>query len=305
MRKPDVLLATAFSAEDTAELDALYTLHRSVPDEGAERIRAVATTGTHGATVELMRRLPGLELVAVFGVGFDAVDLDHARARGIRVTNTPDVLTDGVAEMAMALMLAVARRIPEGDRWVRESRWLDGPTPLGVLLKGRRLGVFGLGRIGLAVAERASAFGMTILYTARAPRTAVPYAWRPDARALAHDSDILILCAAGGEATRGVIDRAVLEALGPSGVLINVARGSLVDEPALLSSLRSGALAGAGLDVFWDEPHIDPGFRELETVVLQPHNGSATVETRAAIGALMRANLAAHFAGEPLPTPVL
>jgi D-3-phosphoglycerate dehydrogenase len=313
MRKPEVLLAGPFSTEETQALEQDYIVHKpwEAPDADAffaglgPDVRAIVTAGNLGASAALMGRLPHLEIVACYGVGFDAIDLDYARAHGVRVTNTPDVLTEDVADMGMALLLATARRIPFGDRWVREGRWPRGPMPLTTSLSGKRLGILGLGRIGRAVAHRASAFGMKILYTGRAPHADMPYDWRDDVVALAQDSDFLIVCAAGGAETRAVVNGPVLDALGPEGFLINVSRGSLIDEPALIAALREGRIAGAGLDVYLDEPNIDPAFLTLDTVVLQPHNGSGTRETRRAIGKLMRANLAAHFAGQPLPTPVI
>jgi D-3-phosphoglycerate dehydrogenase len=313
MRKPELLLTRPFSAEETEALERDYILRKpwdaTDPDayiaQVAPGIRGIVTTGTAGADAALMAKLPNLEIVAGFGVGYDAVDLDYARAHGVRITNTPDVLTEDVANMGMALLLAATRRVPFGDRWVREGRWREGPMPLTPSIGGKRLGVLGLGRIGRAIAHRACAFGMDILYTGRAPHVDVDYGWRPDVLSLAADSDVLMVCAAGGAETRAIVDAAVLDALGPQGFLINISRGSLIDEPALIAALREGRIAGAGLDVYWDEPDIDPAFLTLDTVVLQPHNGSATFETRRAIGELMRANLAAHFAGQPLPTPVI
>jgi D-3-phosphoglycerate dehydrogenase len=313
MRKPEILLTGPFSEADTAALKDDYVVHQPwlQPDpdaylsEVAPHVRAIATTGTLGASFDLMQRLPALELVATFGVGVDAIDLDYAQSRRIAVTNTPDVLTDDVADLAIGLLLAVSRKIALGDRWVRDGRWPKGPMPLTTSLAGKTLGIVGLGRIGRAIASRAQAFGMEILYTARSPRADVAYGFRPTAKDLARDCDSLVVSAAGGAATRGIVDRSVLSALGPQGFVVNIARGSLVDEPALIAALTAGEIAGAGLDVFWDEPDINPAFVCLDNVVLQPHAGSGTSETRAAIGRLMRANLAAHFAGEPLITPVI
>jgi D-3-phosphoglycerate dehydrogenase len=313
MHKPELLLAGPFSTEETQALGQDYILHKPWEASDADAffaqvgptVRAIATAGNVGASAELMSRLPHLEIVACYGVGVDAIDLDYARAHGVRVTNTPDVLTEDVADMGMALLLAAARRIPFGDRWVREGRWPKGPMPLTTSLSGKRLGILGLGRIGRAVAHRASAFGMRILYTGQAPHADVSYEWRGDVVSLAKDSDFLMVCAAGGAETRALVDAPVLDALGAEGFLINISRGSLIDEPALIAALQNGWIAGAGLDVYLDEPDIDPAFLGLDTVVLQPHNGSGTRETRRAIGQLMRANLAAHFTGQPLPTPVI
>jgi len=313
MRKPEILLAGPFSEAETAALEEDYIAHQpwlqSNPEaylsDVAPHIRAIATTGALGASRELMQRLPALELVATFGVGVDAIDLDYARSRGVRVTNTPDVLTNDVADLAIGLLLAVSRKIALGDRWVRDGRWPKGPMPLTTSLAGKTLGILGFGRIGRAIASRAEAFGMDILYTARSPRTDVDYGFRPTAIELARDCDSLVISAAGGPQTRGIVDGPVLKALGPQGFVVNIARGSLIDEPALISALMAGDIAGAGLDVFWDEPQINPTFADLANTVLQPHAGSGTHETRAAIGRLMRANLAAHFAGEPLITPFI
>lgn len=295
-----------------AILEATYVVHRlwEQRDHAAylagigPRIRALGTRGDLGASAELMQQLPNLELVAVYGVGYDAVDLAHARSRAIRVTNTPDVLTDDVADMAFALLLATARRIPFGDAHVRSGAWADGPMPLTTSISGKRLGILGFGRVGRAVARRAAGFGMDIAYCARRADPAAAYRWFADATGLAAHVDFLVVCLAASAETKGMVDASVLQALGPAGILVNVARGSVVDEPALLIALRDGTIAGAGLDVFCNEPAPDAGFSALQNVVLQPHNASGTVETRAAIGALVRKNLAAHFAGEALPTPV-
>jgi D-3-phosphoglycerate dehydrogenase len=313
MRKPEILLTGPFSEAETAALKSDYLVHQpwlqpnpeAYLADVAPSIRAIATTGTLGASLELMQSLPALELVATFGVGVDAIDLDYARLRGIRVTNTPDVLTDDVADLAIGLLLAVSRKIAFGDRWVRDGRWPKGPMPLTTSLAGKTLGILGLGRIGRAIASRAKAFGMEILYTARSSHADVAYGFRPTPIELARDCDSLVISAAGGPETRGIVDGLVLRALGPQGFVVNIARGSLIDEPALISALMAGEIAGAALDVFWDEPDINPAFARLDNVVLQPHAGSGTDETRAAIGRLMRANLAAHFAGEPLITPFI
>jgi lactate dehydrogenase-like 2-hydroxyacid dehydrogenase len=313
MRKPELLLATPFSLEETTAIEADFLAHKLWEISGdqqrmlqiAPRIRGIATTGAVGASRKLMENFPKLEIVAIFGVGLDAVDLDYARNHGIRVTYTPDVLTDDVADMAIGLLLAVARQIPFGDRWVRSGRWQTAPMPLATSLHGKRIGILGLGRIGKAVALRAEAFGMEVLYSGRARQEGVKYLWCADAKTLAAGCDVLMVCAAGGATTHAIVDNAVLQELGETGILINVSRGSLIDETALITALRKGSIKGAGLDVFLNEPQINPEFCTFENVVLQTHNGSNTHETRAAIGALMRANLIAHFAGEPLPTPVI
>jgi D-3-phosphoglycerate dehydrogenase len=269
-------------------------------EHGAE-VRAIATRGDLGALAELMRALPKLEIVACFGVGTDAIDLVHARAAGVRVANTHDVLTDDVADMAVALLLAAARMIPQGDAEVRKGGWA---MPLTTRVSGKAVGDVGMGRIGSAVAKRLAAFDTDIAYLGRTPRPDSPSAFEPDLTALARRSEILVLTLAASDATRNVVDAAVLEALGPDGILVNVSRGSTVDEPALLATLEAGTIKAAGLDVFWNEPAINPRFAALGNVALAPHHASGTLETRTAMGRLVRDNLAAHFAGRPLLTPV-
>jgi lactate dehydrogenase-like 2-hydroxyacid dehydrogenase len=313
MCKPEILLAAPFSEAETRAFEAVYDVHRlwdlADPEaylrDGAGRVRAVATTGATGVSRDLVEKLPALEIIAIYGVGLDAVDLVHARSRDVRVSYTPDVLTDDVADLALGLLLAVARRIPSGDRWVRSGLWSGGPMPLTTSLRGRKLGIFGLGRIGRSIAARATAFGMYVSYNSRSADPKSPYPYCPTLMQLAKDCDDLIISASANAETTGAVDAAVLEALGSQGFLINIARGSVVDEPALISALKTGMIAGAGLDVFCNEPNIDARFAELDNVVLLPHVGSGTFETRAAIVDLVLANLAAHFAGEPLLTPVV
>ncbi len=252
-----------------------------------------------------MDALPALEIIANYGVGVDAIDLEAARARGIRVTNTPDVLTDDVADIAIALALSVMREIPRGDAHVRGGGWAKGNLPLARRFHGCKFGIVGLGRIGIATARRAAAFDCSIGYFNRSPQPASPYQAFPTIRDLAAWSDVLVVTVAGGAGTRALIDAAVLQALGPRGFLVNVSRGTTVDEAALLDALERQAIGGAALDVFLNEPHIDERFKALPNAVLFPHHGSATVETRRAMGQLMRDNLTAHFAGKPLLTPVV
>ena len=211
-------------------------------------------------------------------------------------------MTDDVADLAIGLMLAVDRRIAVNDRSVRGGGW---NVPLGRRSSGRRIGIFGFGTIGQAIARRAAVFASEVLYTARHERPDSGYRFMPDIGALAESCDTLILIAPGGAATRNIVDAAILAKLGPNGVLINVARGSLVDEPALIAALANGTIAGAGLDVFADEPHVPEALREMDQVVLAPHQGSATVESRTEMAALVVANLDAHFAGKPLLTPIV
>jgi D-3-phosphoglycerate dehydrogenase len=271
----------------------------------AAGVLAIATKGEVGASAAIMDALPNTRIIACYGVGVDAIDLPAARARGIPVTNTPDVLTEEVADMAIGLLLAAARRIPQGDAWVRNGSWTRrGPAPLATRVWGKRLGIVGLGRIGAAIARRAEAFGCAISYSARAPKDSVAYTHYPTPAALAPHVDILVVAAAGGPATRNLVDAAAIAALPKGAVFVNVARGSVVEEAALLAALRDGRIGAAGLDVFLNEPEIDPEFLSFPNVVLQPHAASATAETRRAMGQLMRDNLAAAMAGRPLLTPV-
>ncbi len=272
--------------------------------EHAAGVRAVVTGGHLGITNDLVDRLPDLGIVAINGVGYDRVDLDHARTAGVRVTNTPDVLTDDVADLAVALMLNVMRRLPAADRHVRDGLWPSGPQALARRASGLRYGIVGLGRIGHAIAARLAGFGGRIAYSGP-NRKQVPHDYHADVTALAAASDVLFVATAASAATRALIDGAVLAALGPEGVLVNVARGSVVDEDALVAALLEGRLGGAGLDVFADEPHVPQALLGLENVALAPHVGSATRETREAMGNLMLDNLDAYFAGRPLPTPVV
>ncbi|MEO1223221.1 MAG: 2-hydroxyacid dehydrogenase [Pseudomonadota bacterium] len=313
MSKPHLLVIGPFPDADLQPLERDFTVHKywlaedrdAFVAERADLIRGIATRGDRGAWRSLIEALPNLEMIANYGVGFDAVDIDCARERGVRVTNTPDVLTEDVADFGFALLLAVARQIPRGDGHVRSGKWSKGPMPLGARLFGKRLGIVGLGRIGSAVARRAAAFDMSIAYHDLARRDDLPYRYVDDLVALARESDFLIVTVAGGAGSAKIVNADVLNALGPSGFLVNISRGSTVDQAALLDALENGKIAGAALDVFEIEPVNDPRFNALENVVLQPHQASATVETRQAMGQLMRDNLAAHFAGRPLLTPVV
>jgi lactate dehydrogenase-like 2-hydroxyacid dehydrogenase len=299
--KPDVLLVAKLSAGLEDALRSRFSLHRP-GGEAAGSIRAIVANGTSIIDAGLIAALPALEIITVHGVGHEGVDLAAARARGVRVTTTPDVLTDDVADLAIALLLATHRAIALNDRVMRQGGW---SVPLSRRASGRRIGVFGMGRIGQAIARRAEPFAGEILYTSRAMKPALPWRFVPDIETLAADCDVLIIAAAGGADTRHAVGAAVLEKLGPEGVLINVARGSLVDETALIAALESGALAGAGLDVFDNEPKVSSAFARLDQVVLSPHQGSATVESRAAMAALVLANLDAHFQGQPLPSALI
>jgi len=296
---PDLYLTAGMTSSQMDALAKRFRIHRDNPPVTT---RAIVGGGSVLVDRAVLDAFPALEIVAVNGVGYDRIDLDAVRARGVRVTTTPDVLTDDVADLAIALMLAVDRRIAFNDRTVREGGW---NVPLGRRTSGRRIGIFGFGRIGQAIARRAAPFAREVLYTARHERPDAGYRFVPDIGALAEACDTLILIAPGGEATRHIVDAGVLARLGAQGVLINVARGSLVDEPALIAALAAGTIAGAGLDVYEDEPHVPEALKAMDQVVLLPHQGSATAECRAAMGALVIANLDAHFAGLPLVTPLV
>jgi lactate dehydrogenase-like 2-hydroxyacid dehydrogenase len=254
---------------------------------------------------KLMDLLPKLEIISNFGVGVDAINLDDAKSRGIIVTNTPDVLNETVADTAMALILNTVRRFPQSELHLRGGHWaVRGAYPLTTDIGGKTLGVLGLGRIGEAIAKRAQAFGMKIRYHNRRQKDS-PYPYDPDPVTLAKNSDVLLVVTPGGFETHKLINAKVLDALGPQGFLVNIARGSVVDEPLLLRYLQEKKIAGAGLDVFVDEPRVPPEFFKLENAVLFPHVGSATVETRKAMGDLQIENLRLHFAGKPVKTRVV
>jgi len=253
----------------------------------------------------LIEALPNLEIIAQFAVGTDNIDLTAAKERGIAVTNTPDVLTECTADTALALFLAVTRRICEADMYVRVGQWrLNSPPPLGRSPKGKRVGIVGMGRIGQAIASRLEPFGAKIAYYGPRKKDGVSYPFEPDLQKLAENSDYLILSCPGGAATRHLVNAPVLKALGPDGYLINVARGSVVNEEDLVRALQEKTIAGAGLDVYTSEPNVPPELVKMDNVVLLPHIGSATVETRTVMGQLVVKNLLAHFSGNPLLTPV-
>ncbi len=311
MSKPEILAVTRLSPLYMAHLQAHCIVHDRLHETdpaafaaAAPRIRAIAASGESKVSKALIDQLPALEVIAVMGVGYDGVDVAAAQARGAVVTHTPDVLNDDVADLAIALMLSVARALPQADRYVRDGRWLDGPMPLQRRMSGSRLGIVGMGRIGQAIAQRALGFGMRIAYTARSAKPELAYRYIAGTAALAAESDFLVVITPGGAATRKLIDATVLKALGPQGFLVNVARGSVVDETALIAALRKGEIAGAGLDVFEDEPRVPQALRELDNVVLTPHVGSATGQTRQAMADLAFANLQACLDGQPLPSPV-
>lgn len=315
MTKPEILLMGPYPDWDLVELEARYAVHKIYEAENRDaflathgpNIQAIATRGELGASADLIGKLPQVEIVSVYGVGYDAVDLAACRERGIRVTNTPDVLTNDVADLGVAMMLCQSRGMIGAESWVKDGSWAaKGLYPLKRRVWGQRAGVLGLGRIGFEVAKRLKGFDMDIAYSDVSEK---PYAdgmtFVADPVALAERSDVLLVTLAASAATRHIVSKQVIEALGPDGMLINISRASNIDEDALLDALESRALGSAALDVFEGEPMLNPRFLKLDNVLLQPHHASGTIETRKAMGKLVRDNLAAHFAGEALPTPVV
>lgn len=312
MNPPDLLVFFPLPSPAQTELEARYVCHdgRSAAARAAavqahgNRIRAAVGHGGTQVDAALLERLPALEIVVINGVGYDGVDLEACRARGVRVTNTPDVLTDDVADTAVALVLMTSRRLIAANRFLHAGAWQQGPFPLAQALAGKTAGIVGLGRIGKAVARRLEALGMKVAYFGR-QRQEVPYPWFASLTELATAADFLVLCCPGGPATHHLVNDAVLEALGPQGIVINVARGSVVDQASMVRRLKAGQLRAVGLDVFENEPHVPEELLNHPEAVLLPHLASATVETRGAMARLCLSNLAAHFQGQPLLTAVV
>ncbi len=312
MTKPAVLQVCSYPEWDQTLLDQAYRVHRydlaadkpGLLAQVGPQIRGIATNGGVGVMPAVLAACPNLEIISIYGVGYDAVDIAACQARGIRVTNTPDVLTGDCADLAVGMLLALSRGIVKAEAWARAGEWQQAPFPLQRRVWGTRIGILGLGRIGEEVARRMEGFGCQIAYSARSVK---PVGWQfiPDPVALASWSDTLILTAVANAATRHIVNAAVLRALGPEGLFVNISRAANVDEEALLQALAQGTIAGAALDVFESEPAFDPRFLDLPNVLLQPHHASGTVQTRKAMGQLMRDNLTAHFAGKPLLTPVV
>jgi lactate dehydrogenase-like 2-hydroxyacid dehydrogenase len=315
MVKPDVLQVGPYPEWDQGPLDEAFAMYKvfEASDKAAflqdvgPKVRAIATRGELGADAEMIAACPSLEVISVYGVGYDAVDLAACEARGIRVTNTPDVLTNDVADLGVAMMLAQSRGMIGAETWVRDGSWQSkGLFPLKSRVWGKRVGVLGLGRIGYEVAKRLAGFDMQIAYSDVAPKDyAADWVFIADPVALAERSDFLFVTLAASAATRHIVNADVIKALGREGMIINISRASNIDEEALLSALESGALGSAALDVFEGEPALNPRFLDLPNVLLQPHHASGTFETRKAMGKLVRDNLSAHFSGQPLLTPVL
>lgn len=313
--KPQILVIGPYPEWDMVELEKSYDVKklyeasdRDAFIEGeAKQVTAIATRGELGASAELIAKLPNLKIVSVYGVGYDAVNLDACRARGIRVTNTPDVLTNDVADLGVAMMLCQSRGMIGAEQWVKDGSWAaKGLYPLKRKVWGRKAGVLGLGRIGFEVAKRLRGFDMNIAYSDVSEKSyAEGMTYIADPVALAAHSDFLFVTLAASAATRHIVSKGVIEALGPEGMLINISRASNIDEAALLDALEGGTLGSAALDVFEGEPKLDPRFLKLDNVLLQPHHASGTIETRKAMGKLVRDNLAAHFADQPLLTPVI
>ncbi|RJE81126.1 2-hydroxyacid dehydrogenase [Paracoccus sp. JM45] len=314
MTKPVILQVGAYPEQDQQLLDAAFTVHRLdlahdrtalLAKVGAD-VQAIATRGELGADHAMIDACPNTGLVAVYGVGVDAVDLEICRDRGIRVTNTPDVLTGDVADLGVAMMLAQSRGVIGADTWVRDGSWTGkGLYPLGRRVFGRKAGILGLGRIGRAVATRLAGFGMDIAYSDLTDMQNIKgWTFIADPVDLARHADFLFVTLAASPATRHIVSKDVIEAVGPEGMIINVSRASNIDEQALIAALGDGRLGAAALDVFEGEPALDPRFLKLPNVLLQPHHASGTVETRKAMGQLLRDNLTAFFAGQDLPTPI-
>ncbi len=306
----DILQTHKLLASCETALAAHYTVHKlhEAADKDAllgaiaDKVRAIAG-GNVGP--ELMDKLPKLEIIANFGVGYDSIDTKAARQRNVRVTNTPNVLNDAMAEITIGLMIALARKLPQADQYVRQGKWTGGTFPLQVELNGKTLGILGLGRIGKEIAARAQAMKMRVVYHGRHRQTDEPFIFYDDLTDMARDVDWLLAIAPGGKATEKLVSRQVLEALGPEGYLVSMGRGTSIDEAALIELLTTRQLGGAALDVFENEPLVPEALFGLDNVVLSPHQGSATHQTRNKMGALVVANLEAHFAGEPLPSAVV
>jgi lactate dehydrogenase-like 2-hydroxyacid dehydrogenase len=309
----DVVLTGPLPGSTAEALDEVFTVHRPFQGAGAEaaldkaasKIRGVAAGASHEHLGDaFFDRFPKLEILASCGVGYDHVDAKAAARRGIVVTNTPDVLTEEVADTAIGLLISTVRRLPQADAFVRAGKWLERPFPFTDTLRGKSMGIVGLGRIGAAIAKRAEALGLAISYHSRSAKPGIPYPYYPTLEAMAKAVDIVMVITPGGAGTKHLINAKILEALGSKGTLINMSRGSVVDEKALIAALQAGKIAGAGLDVFEHEPKVPAELIAMENVVLFPHVGSASVHTRNAMGKLTVDNLKSWFAGKGPLTPV-
>ena len=302
----DILQLVPLRPEVQKELAAKYKLHgREDFDKVAGIVRGCVTNGHSGPPPEMIDRMPKLEIISSASVGYDGIPVEYARSKGIPVTNTPDVLNDDVADLAIGLMIMTARRLVASDTYVRTGKWpAGGEYPLAQKASGKRVGILGMGRIGKEIGKRAEAMNNTVAYHSRRPVEGVPYKHYPDLVELARNSDFLIVIIPSTPQTQKIVSKAVIEALGPTGILVNVARGAVVDEDALVEALKSGKLGGAGLDVFVNEPQVPEVLFGMDNVVLQPHVGSATHDTRRAMSQLVLDNLDAKFAGKPLLTEI-
>ena len=313
---PCVLATPALPKVAVQQLQREFTVHvlpasgnvTDIAEVNPQDIRAIATpgvkTGCGRLTSELFDQLPALEIISSYSSGIEGIDARAAIARGIAVAHAPDVLVEPVADIALALALDITRGVTAGDRYVRAGRWAaEGNLPLATLAGGRTAGILGLGRIGKAVATRLQACGMSIAYHGRRPQPAFPYRYYGDLRALAQDSDLLVVCCPATPETRNIVNAEVLQALGPQGFLVNVARGSIIDEAALIAALRAGAIAAAGLDVWMNEPNPDAALIALDNLVILPHLGGSTLETRQGMFDTMAENLRRHFSGQALLSP--
>jgi lactate dehydrogenase-like 2-hydroxyacid dehydrogenase len=311
MTKPEILVIPEMLETLCDEFARDFVVHRfwKLPDRAAlsavaGTIRGIATNGQCGAGTDIIGALPQLEIISCYGVGVDRIDLAAAKERRIVVTTTPDVLTADVADMAIALLLASSRELLIGDRFVRSGGWLEAEKPVAQSVTGKKLGIYGMGRIGRAVARRAAAFDLEIAYHDREKFADVPFQYVEDLETLAAESDFLVVTCAATPSTVGSVNRRVVEALGPTGTLINVARGSIVDETALVEALQSGCLGGAALDVFAHEPNVPDALKGRDNAILQPHQGSGTQQCRAAMADLVIENLRGHFLGAGAKTPL-
>lgn len=310
--KPEILVVAPWHPATLEALDREFVTHKlwlaadpkALLAACAERVRAIATSPFPRIDAALIDALPKLEIISCFGVGVDAIDLAAAKRRNIIVTNAPNAMNDCVADLTLGLIIAVSRRMCEGDRFVRAGKWLKGTLPVAQKVSGKRLGIIGMGRIGKVIARRAAAFDMVIAYHSRHRVPESPFTYYERLVDLAVNSDFLVAILPGGKETYHLVNEEILRALGPKGILVNVARGSVVDEKALVKCLQEGALGGAALDVFEEEPIVPEALFTMDNVVLQPHVGSATHETRTAMGQITVDNLVAHFAGKPPLTPV-
>jgi lactate dehydrogenase-like 2-hydroxyacid dehydrogenase len=313
MSKPEILVVGEYAGYDFDPMDAVYNI--SQMDEGGtldhlsqdalNGIQAIAFRGHSFLSGEMMDKMPALKMIANFGVGYDTIDVAHALTRGIKVSNTPDVLTEDVADLGIGMMIAWSRNIPGAQAWIKSGEWAQhGEFRLQRKVSRKRAGIVGLGRIGRAVAERLVPFKIDVSYFARSPKDTPGWTHYSDIAVMAAEVDVLFICVSGGPETAGIIGEKEIAALGGSGLLINISRGTTVDEEALLNALEGNVIAGAAMDVFMNEPHIDPRFLALDNVLLSPHQSSGTIETRTRMGELQRENIAAHFAGKPLVTPV-